>query len=136
MLRLRTFGGLSVESGAESAASGAALQRRPLALLAILAGSCGQGCRREDLLLYLWPESTPERARNVLKQTLYALRRDLKAPDLFLSELDNLRLNPAVISSDVGDFVAALGGEEATAAGEVYPGAFLQGFSIKGFPGV
>src|SRR5262249_40587253 len=107
MLRLRILGGLSIERVAEeprSAAdrsssisaplSGAALQRRPLALLAFLATAQGPGRTRDEILLHLWPDSTHARARNVLKQTLYALRRDLGAPDLLIADRDRLRLNP------------------------------------------
>jgi len=79
MLFLKTFGGLSVEvSGAPG--SGAAQQRKTLALLALLAASGRRGVSRDKLSAYLWPESDSEHARNLLKQACYALRRDLHAP--------------------------------------------------------
>jgi serine/threonine-protein kinase len=130
MLRLKTLGGLAIES--EAPLTGAATQRRPLALLALVA-SARRGCTRNDLLLYLWPDSTPERARNVLKQTLYALRRDLKAPDLFAGERE-LRLNPAVMSSDVAEFGEALERGECEPAVDLYRGPFLRGFHLKESP--
>ncbi|MFN2564352.1 MAG: winged helix-turn-helix domain-containing protein, partial [Gemmatimonadaceae bacterium] len=82
-MRLRTFGGISVD-GAPQALGGAATQRRPLALLALLAAAGDRGISRERLLALLWPESNTEQARNALRQTLYALRRDLGAPELLL----------------------------------------------------
>jgi DNA-binding SARP family transcriptional activator len=65
-------------------------------------------------LLLFWPEKTDAQARNALKQLTFALRRDLSAPDLFLGTTE-LRLNEAVITSDVGDLVrAAQGGDDRT----------------------
>jgi DNA-binding SARP family transcriptional activator/tetratricopeptide (TPR) repeat protein len=131
MLRLRTFGGLEVTRDRVTL-TGAATQRRPLALLAIVAAS-PHGCTREDLLLHLWPDSTPERARNVLRQTIYALRRDLGTHDLFLGE-HQLLLNSAVISSDVGEFENALEGGDQARAVELYGGPFLDGFHLRESP--
>src|SRR5687768_16139337 len=105
MLRLRTFGGLALQEG--EAPAGAALQRRALALLAIIAASADLGVSRDKLLLYLWPDSDQERARNALRQVLHGLRKSLASPDVFLGTND-LRLNPEVIGSDVADFEAAL----------------------------
>ena len=106
MLRLKILGGLSVESGA-APLTGAATQRRRLALLALLAGAGERGMSRDKLLGYLWPDSDAEKGRNVLAQAVYALRRDLGAEQLFLGTSD-LRLNPDVITSDVAEFRAAL----------------------------
>jgi DNA-binding SARP family transcriptional activator len=100
MLRLQLLGTVSIEH--------AAVRRRPLALLAFLATAGEAGRAREEVLLHLWPDSTPARARNVLKQTLYTLRRDLHAPDIVLTYGDRYRLNPAVITSVVAEFEAAL----------------------------
>jgi DNA-binding SARP family transcriptional activator len=50
--------------------SGAAVQQRLLAVLALLAMAGDDGRSRDELLLHVWPDSTPARARNVLKQTL------------------------------------------------------------------
>jgi DNA-binding SARP family transcriptional activator len=83
VLRLRTFGGLGVESD-NGSLGGAATQRKPLALLALLAATGERPISRDKLLAYLWPESDPEHARNALRQCLYALRRDLKAADLLV----------------------------------------------------
>jgi DNA-binding SARP family transcriptional activator len=132
MLRLSTFGRLSIESESGAALTGAATQRRPLALLVFVA-ACQRGRSRDKLLLHLWPESTSERGRNVLKQTLYVLRRDLSTPDLFLGEND-LQLNPAVISSDIADFEGALERGDLARAIELYRGPFLHGFHLRESP--
>src|SRR6266516_4469039 len=105
-LRLRTLGGLAVD-GNPPPGPGAAAQRRPLALLALLAAASERGVSRDKLLACLWPESSQEKARHLLTQTLYALRRDLHAQELFLGSSE-LRLNPQVVSTDVQEFEAAL----------------------------
>jgi len=114
--------------------SGAALQRRPLALLALLATAGDRGRSRDDVLLHLWPDSTPARARNILKQTLYALRRDLQAPDLLIVHGDCLRLNPIVVTSDVSELEAALDRGETERALAFYRGPFLDGISLGDVP--
>jgi DNA-binding SARP family transcriptional activator len=132
MLRLRTFGGLWIKPDS-SPATGAASQRRPLALLALLAVAGGGGLSRDTLRLFLWPESDQERGRNSLRQTLHTLRRDLGAPTLFLGSA-TVRLNPAAISSDVCDFTDALSAGRLCQAADLYQGEFLDGFHITGAP--
>ncbi|HZN99306.1 MAG TPA: hypothetical protein VFB61_16350, partial [Gemmatimonadales bacterium] len=94
MLRLKTFGGLTLQSDA-GAPAGAATQRRRLALLVLLARAGQSGMSREKLLAYLWPESDTEKARGGLAQAMYSLKRDLGSDQLFLGTTD-LRLNPEV----------------------------------------
>lgn len=129
MLRLKTFGGLSV-AVADAPASGAGQQRKTLALLAILAAGDRTGVSRDKLVAYLWPEADAEHARGLLKQACYALRRDLQQPDLFLGTTE-LRLNPAVIASDVQAFEAALERRDDAQAAVHYTGPFLDGFYLS-----
>ena len=82
MLELRTFGGLSITVDG-AVANGAAIQRKTLALLALLAAT-KHGISRDKLVAYLWPESDTAHGRNLLRQACYALRRDLDAPELVL----------------------------------------------------
>jgi len=136
MLRLRTFGGLTLARGSEDL-TGAVTQRRRLALLALLAVAGSAGMSRDKLLAYLWPESDSERARHVLNQLLYAQRRqvagDATGEELFLGR-KTLRLNPMVIATDVGEFEAALTADDPTRAAEAYAGPFLDGFFVKDAP--
>jgi DNA-binding SARP family transcriptional activator len=132
MLRLRTLGGLTLYRGDE-ALTGAATQRRRLAVLALLAGFRASGLSRDKLLAYLWPESDDERARHVLNQLLYAQRRQFGEDGLFLGQ-KTLRLNPAVVWSDLDAFEAALDGSELPEAVSLYLGPFLDGFFLKGAP--
>src|SRR4051794_26861648 len=95
MLRLRTFGGLTLSRGEENL-TGAVTQRRRLALLALLAVARDTGLSRDKLLAWLWPDSDAERARHVLNQLLYAQRRQVGDAALFTGQ-KTLRLNRAVM---------------------------------------
>ena len=130
--RLRCFGGLSLV-GTSRVLSGAALQRRPLALLAVLAVAGERGVSRDRLQALLWPESDTERARRVLAQTLYALRRDLGDAGAVLGTSD-LRLNPELVHADVTEFERAIAAGEDERAVLLYTGPFLDGVHLADAP--
>ena len=102
-----------------------------LALLAILAASGHRGLSRDKLIAALWPDTDAEHGRGLLRQACYALRRDLHAPELFLGSIQ-LRLNPAVISSDVQSFAGALEEHDPARAVACYSAPFLDGFYLNG----
>jgi TolB-like protein/DNA-binding SARP family transcriptional activator len=130
MLHLKTFGGLSVDIDGIPA-TGAAQQRKTLALLALLGAAGQRGLSRDKLIASLWPETNAEHGRGLLKQACYALRRDLHAPDLFLGSIQ-LRLNPAAISSDLAAFACALEENDPGRAVSFYTAPFLDGFYLNG----
>jgi DNA-binding SARP family transcriptional activator len=130
VLHLKTFGGLSVEIDGIRA-TGAAQQRKTLALLAVLAAAGPRGVSRDKLIASLWSETDAEHGRGLLNQACYALRRDLHAPELFLGSIQ-LRLNPAVMSSDVESFARALEASDPTRAVSFYTAPFLDGFYLNG----
>lgn len=109
------------------------VQRRRMALLALLAAAGEPGMSRDKLLLHLWPESDTEHGRGLLRQALHALRRDLKAPDLFLGTTD-IRLNPQIISTDVGEFQELLRSGGLVGAVALYSGPFLDGVHLSEAP--
>lgn len=141
MWRLTTFGGLAIapldrpaaDRSASADACDASALRRPFALLAVLAAAGDRGVPRDRLLLFFWPESDTEHARNALKQTLFRLRRELAAPELVLGT-GELRLNPAVVTSDVGDFHRALAAGDLETAVALYRGPFLHGAASGRLP--
>jgi DNA-binding SARP family transcriptional activator len=141
MWRLTTLGGLAIErvspagvsETAEVASLAGGAQRRPLALLAVLAASGDQGVSRDTVLLYFWPDSDVERARNALRQTLFRLRRDLGPSDPVIGTTE-LRLDPRVITSDVAEFESALAAGQLERASSIYHGPFLHGVSIGSTP--
>jgi DNA-binding SARP family transcriptional activator len=132
MFKLRTLGGLSLESDTTPLPL-SATQRRRLALLAVLACAKEVGFSREKLIGYLWPESSEERARHALEQLLYATRRDLGRESV-LSVSGRLRLNPEVVNADVVDFEAALVRGSLDEAVSSYTGPFLDGVYLGGAP--
>ena len=132
MVELRTLGGLSVtRDGAP--ATGAAAQRKTLALLALLAAVGEKGMSRDKLIGLLWPESDADHGRNLLNQACYALRRDLEAHDLVLG-VTALRLNPLLLSSDLQAFADAITSRDPARAVAVYSGPFLDGFYLGDAP--
>jgi DNA-binding SARP family transcriptional activator/TolB-like protein len=129
MLRVRTLGGLSVEG---SSRSGAATQPRRLAVLALIARH-DRGVTRERVLSLLWPDMDDESGRRALTQSLYALRKDLGAADLFVG-VQELRLNAEVAASDAHEFEAAVRAGDLERAAGLYAGRFLAGFRVGGAP--
>jgi DNA-binding SARP family transcriptional activator/TolB-like protein len=129
--RLKTLGQLGLD-GAPAPGEGPASRPRSLALLAILAAG-EEGVPRDKLLLYLWPESNTQRARNSLHQTLYAIRRHL-GQEAVLAGATNLQLNPRLFSTDLWDFEDALGRGAIEEAIDLYGGPFLDGFSLPDLP--
>jgi DNA-binding SARP family transcriptional activator/Tfp pilus assembly protein PilF len=132
MLRLRTLGGLSL-SQVDGQKSNLELSRHRLALLARVAAGGEQGVSRAGLLFQFWPDSDEERGRRALNQIAYSLRRELGEEELLLGTTE-LRLNAAVVTSDVGDFHAAVARGDHDRAVTVYGGAFLEDFFLREAP--
>jgi DNA-binding SARP family transcriptional activator/tRNA A-37 threonylcarbamoyl transferase component Bud32 len=137
MLRLTTFGGVSLQVGGE--AGGAfeerVVPRRGLAVLILLAAGPPAGLSRDLITTYLWPDSAGERARNTLRQTLFTLRRDLGVPDLLVGTGPTLSLNPAGLTSDVRDLERARAAGDFERVARLYAGPFLEGFQLPEAPG-
>lgn len=132
MLRIHTFGGLSV-AHPERELTGAVLQPRRLALLAVLARAGDRGVTRERLLSLFWPDEDEERARRALTQAIYALRRDLCDESTIVGNQE-LRLDAECITSDVAEFLHQLKRGQLAEAVALYTGPFLQGFHLVGAP--
>jgi predicted ATPase/DNA-binding SARP family transcriptional activator/tRNA A-37 threonylcarbamoyl transferase component Bud32 len=132
VLRLKTFGGLSLE-GEHGPLTGAAAQRRRLAVLAVLAAYGARGITRDKLIGLLWPEVDETRARAALSQSVYALKRDTGEDQLVLGH-DVLALNPLVVTSDVAEFEDAVGRDDDALAANLYVGPFLDGVFLPDAP--
>jgi DNA-binding SARP family transcriptional activator len=132
MLRLNTLGALTLQVEGD-VVTGAATQRRRLALFALLATAGDRGITRDKLLGLLWPDSQMDRARHVLAQLLHAQRRTLEEETLFLGT-KTLRLNPACFAVDLWEFRTAIAGGQLEEAAHVYRGPFLDGFFLNGAP--
>ncbi|MDF1506348.1 winged helix-turn-helix domain-containing protein, partial [Roseisolibacter sp. H3M3-2] len=131
MLRVVTLGGLAV-SHPDRALGRAALQPRPLALLAVLARAGERGASRDALQALFWP-GDEERGRRSLAQAVYALRRDL-ADERAIVGAQELRLDPDAVASDVGEYAEFVRGGRLEEAAALYAGPFLAGFRLAGAP--
>lgn len=125
-MQLKTFGGLSIVVADGSVVTGAATQRRRLALLAVLAAAGGSGITRERLIGMFWPDQDEERARAALAQALYALRKAIGVEELVVGTT-SLRLNEIALPSDVATFRKAVSQERWTDAAAAWTGPFLDG---------
>jgi len=112
---------------------GRGTQRRRLAVLAVLAAARDHGVSRDRLLAYLWPDLDSERGRQALSQALSALRHDL-GEEVFQAGIDDVRLNPAVLKTDVEDFARAVTAGDWERAAAAYAGPFLDGFFLADTP--
>src|SRR5262245_48928272 len=126
--RLILFGGATLE-GDRGPIAGRGAQRRRLALLALLAVS-RRALSRDKLIGYLWAESETEKARRLLSESVYVIRKSL-GEDALLATGDELRLNPIVVWSDVAEFSDALQAGDDERAASLYNGPLLDGFFVS-----
>jgi DNA-binding SARP family transcriptional activator len=106
-------------------------------LLAYLALPPGQPHSRDKLAALLWGDGSPSRARNRLRETLFALRRALAPADPTCLTLtgEALALDADTVDVDAAAFerLARAGDVEALArAVDLYQGDFLAGFAFRG----
>ncbi|HTE17277.1 MAG TPA: BTAD domain-containing putative transcriptional regulator, partial [Armatimonadota bacterium] len=122
--------------------------RKTAALLAYLAFQCREGappCPREVLVEMVWSETDPGAGRHNLSNALSALRHVFEPPGVqpgavLLADRSSVRLNPAMVTTDVARFEALTRdcldrrkpeGERAAllhAAAAEYGGRLLPGF--------
>jgi DNA-binding SARP family transcriptional activator/TolB-like protein len=129
-LELKTLGGLAL-IGPEGRTL--PLQRRRLALLAVVALARPRGISRERLLGIFWPDTEEERGRGALAQALYALRRDTGRDDLF-SGTTELALTPGALAVDALAFQEDLAAGRLAEAVARWSGRFLDGFYLPEAP--
>jgi TolB-like protein/DNA-binding SARP family transcriptional activator/Tfp pilus assembly protein PilF len=132
MYFLQLFGGASLQTAGQPL-HGAVAQRRRLALLALLAVPEPRPIARDKLIAFLWPEADTERARHLLSEALYVIRKAL-GESAIVAAGDELHLQPEVVSTDVHAFEAALAQEDLERALTLYRGPFLDGFFLEGAP--
>ena len=122
MIRVEALGGLRILVNGEESTP-LAKQRLKSALLVYLAVE--RSCMREALIGTFWPEREPERARHVLSQTVYELRKQLGEEWLAIAG-DRLTVSDRV-SSDVVEFTEAVEKGTLENALRLYRGGFLDG---------
>ena len=129
MIRLKTFGTAALQFDEPARKPGE--HRRRLAVLAMLAAAGGDGISRDKLVAYVWPEAAEDHARHALAQTLYLLRRDLSGTDAVIGAQE-LRLDPAIVQSDLAEFSRAVAAGDIDRVAQLYTGPFLDGFYLPG----
>jgi DNA-binding SARP family transcriptional activator len=125
------LGGLSIESG--TSMGNATVNRRPLALLALLAVKGRRGLSRDSIVALFWPDSDAEHGRNSLSQMLSMVRRELDTDDVVLGTTE-LRVNSGVLACDVTELEERIAADELEAATRLYTGPFLDGVFLKNAP--
>jgi TolB-like protein/DNA-binding SARP family transcriptional activator/Tfp pilus assembly protein PilF len=128
-IRLRLFGSPSL-SDSDGRLCGPEIQRHRLALLALLTLAPGRSLSRDKLLAYLWPERDTDRARQLLNQAVYRIRKAL-GDESILSRGEDLQLNLDVVSVDVADFESAVVAGDDERAVALHQGPFLDGFFLN-----
>ena len=128
LFKIDLLGGATLQ-GSHGPPSGPVVQRRRLALLALLSVARDHGLSRDKTIAYLWPESPTARARHLLSESIYVIRKEL-GDDAILTSGDELRLNSRIIRCDVTEFEVALERGDSQGALELYRGPFLDGFFL------
>jgi len=110
--------------------------RKAEALIAYLSLAPGQSSSRERLAALLWGDSDQGRARQSLRQAIFALTKALAQRDLSLLRLESqaVRLAENALFVDAVEFdqLIADGSKDAlTRASELYCGDLLSGFSVE-----
>jgi DNA-binding SARP family transcriptional activator/TolB-like protein len=132
VLRLLCLGQFSVLRDGQPL-GGATAQRRRLAVLALLVHAGERGLSRNKLIALLWPDADEERARRIVSQAVYALRRDLGSESV-IQGLHELRLAGDEVTSDLEDFRRAQASGDPAAAAAAYGGPLFGGFSLPEAP--
>lgn len=132
-VRLFLFGGFRLENDRGEVLS--IPLRKAEALLAYLAMAPGKTASRESLATLLWGESDQQRARQSLRQALFALTREFAHAEVSVLRMESkmVSLDPAAIWVDVAEFqalVATGGADPLTDAVACYAGPFLHGFTV------
>ncbi|MEO8450568.1 MAG: BTAD domain-containing putative transcriptional regulator, partial [Gemmatimonadota bacterium] len=127
-MQLKLFGSASIET-AYGPVTGRGVQRRRLAFLALLAGNRTRGVSRDRVASLLWPEADQEKARHLVSDSIYRINQTLGVAAVVATG-DDLRLDPAALPTDVGEFESAIARADWLGAIALYAGPFLDGFHL------
>lgn len=128
MIRFTLLGSIGLQGADGTPVDALLRQPKRLALLAYLASPVpGTWHRRDILLARFWPELDTAHARSALRNGLYVLRQALGETAILTRGDEEVAVNPAQLSTDLGDLHAALRDGDALAAFEHYTGTLLPG---------
>lgn len=123
ILRIDLLGGFRVEVDGRAVAPKAWSQRKPAALVKLLALAPGHQLRREQVMDALWPELDPPAAAANLRKALHSARRSLDAEvgaELIVSAGDLLCLPPDGLAVDVDEYWSLVGAARRTGQAAAY----------------
>ncbi|HUF50760.1 MAG TPA: BTAD domain-containing putative transcriptional regulator [Longimicrobiales bacterium] len=129
MIHIRLLGGASIETK-DGPLAGRGVQRRRVALLAILAAARGVPVTRDRVIALIWPDAGDQKARHLLSVALHEMRR-LLGEEAIRSTGDSLALNRDLVRADVAEFDAAIADRRYEDAAQLYAGPFLDGFHLS-----
>lgn len=128
MIRFTLLGSIGLQRPDGTPVDSLLRQPKRLALLAYLATPIPGTWHRRDILLTLfWPELDTAHARSALRNGLYVLRQALGEDAILTRGDEEVAVNPAVLSSDLGDLHSALRAGDPPAAFGHYTGPLLPG---------
>ncbi len=130
MNTLRLLGRIDLGAHAGANGDGAVRGAKRLALLTYLATAGRGGFRaRDQVLALLWPEAPDRKARSALRSVLHSLRATL--PEAIVNRgRREIGLDPDVLDTDVGLFLALLASGDSAHAVEVYGGELAPGLHV------
>jgi DNA-binding SARP family transcriptional activator len=111
---VKAFGSLRIRRGDQTGPEISIGRPRQRALLGYLVARIENPPSRDQLIEALWPEADPDDGVNSLNQSVYQLRRvidpryrDGDAPQYVISTVDTVRLDSALVRTDLQEFRAA-----------------------------
>ena len=104
--------------------------RKGLALLCVLAAVPGRRIERERLAALLWSGRFEEQARQSLRQTLSALRRDFEFAGQNCIDIDREFVGLGAVETDLQFFECAVAAGETAAAVRLWRGEFVEGIDL------
>ncbi len=109
---------------------GKAVQRRRIALLALLAGAPTRTLSRDRLTGFIWPERDTAQARKLLSEALYVIRRELGDDVFDAASGDLVTLSATALTCDLWAFTRALEQGDLAGAAALSDAPFLDGLFL------
>jgi len=131
-LILRTFGGVELRAGGQRVQSVLTQPKRLALLLFLACDRPGSFQPREHLMGLFWPDSSPDRARASLRQSLSFLRSALGEGVIVTSGKTEVGVDPELLWCDAERFQQALDSGDLPQALELYQGEFARALFVAG----
>src|SRR5690606_14110033 len=132
--RIALLGNLAITLPDSDSGSAIVAQPKRFALLAYLALARPRGWLRRDAIVALfWPDSTQERARRALRDTIYVLRREVGEEIIGGRGSEEIRLAPHVVV-DAVEFERLTSEGTLEEALTLYRGELLPAFHLGDLP--